>query len=174
MAKNITQITSRTTAPDGSLLYIGYPDVGNPYGYSDSYITKVNFEKELQADIDTNTGNISSLGTAVQNMARPAGVIYDYGIRNSNFNITVLAYYEIEKIIVVEYSGTPLISVGTYSGASDLVPEMGCTEPISTWGKSLIIDINILNSTSSMRSIYVNISGGFAQVMAQLKNRAFV
>ena len=122
MGKNLTQISSTTTATNNDLMYVATPDGGNPYGFVDRAITKVNFIKEIRADVDANTEQIGFNEADIISIENKLG-------DNEYVDVTGLRIRDTEANAVVFYfvvkpaSGTPTFKVGTSDGADDIVRE---------------------------------------------------
>jgi hypothetical protein len=153
--KNIYLLSAETTAPDGSLIYIGKPGGANPDPFEDKKITKANLLKELQAEVDANTADIST------NIGAISTINDNIFKRLDSSKTTSYTFTQEEEQLIedIYFSGTGTVSVGTTLAGEELASSSTITNNFRH------IKINSSDGyAATSRTIYVTISGGTVDV----------
>jgi hypothetical protein len=162
MSKNLIQVDGgQITDPTGGIIYIGYPDGGSPYGYSDAYISVANLQSSLQSQITTNTGDILINASDISELENINSLTY-YKNRNSDFQITLPAWAILDTVVLCFKASDPKVKIGTTSGGDEILFEKNVTQQMQVYQ-------TLYAYGGSSDTLYVSITGGTVTVATFVK-----
>ena len=152
-----------TAVISGGYIHIIIPDAGSPSGYTSYRISTTDLHAALQADIDDNASDITTLSgqvSALENLLSRS----KYSAQVSNFQHSQPGDSTVRRIEFKSAAGvgTNTVKVGTSAGADDIMTVVTLSNDEDT---PYIFDSPLYASGS--RTIYFTITGAVTAVVYQ-------
>lgn len=160
MPKNIVQITNLvTTLSDATLLYAAPPGSGG-YGFVDAKITKANFFKPLQDQIDDTDDNVVILEDSVTALEELNKLQRNLNLSSST-SFTLPQNGLIREVYITVVNGAPAVLVGTTAGAGDILDIDNIDGYAS---EDIIFRSTVSGGNSPAQTIHYTVTGGSVHI----------
>lgn len=149
----LLQDKNSTTSRTGKFLWLQFSGAATPSGYDDEWIDPDDFLSPEQSRLDDLEAAELDFESRIQDLENGTTLRLDSN-RNTSYTFTQDAQSELEKLYMLNVSGSPIVRIGTTLGGDEILSDVGV---VSTYKA----DLNFSDTyASASRTIYVTISGG--------------